>query len=80
LEDTVNVCNPPYGIRSGKKGEMAGLYKSLGDFLKQRCRGAVAYIYFGDRELISHIGLRPSWKKSLVNGALDGRLARFEMY
>lgn len=80
LEDTVIVCNPPYGIRSGKKEEMAGLYKSLGNFLKQRCRGAVAYIYFGDRELISHIGLRPSWKRPLVNGALDGRLARFEMY
>lgn len=80
LENTLIVCNPPYGIRSGKREEMAGFYKAFGDFLKQRCRGAVAYIYFGDREWIPCLGLRPSWKKPLVNGALDGRLARFEMY
>jgi putative N6-adenine-specific DNA methylase len=80
LESAVIICNPPYGIRSGKKENMAAFYKAFGDFLKQRCRGAVAYVYFGDRELIPHIGLRPSWKKPLVNGALDGRLARFEMY
>jgi putative N6-adenine-specific DNA methylase len=76
----VIVCNPPYGIRSGKKENMAIFYKAFGDYLKQRCRGAVAYVYFGDRELIPHIGLRPSWKKPLVNGALAGRLVRFEMY
>lgn len=80
LENTLIVCNPPYGIRSGKREEMAGFYKAFGDFLKQRCPGAVAYIYFGDRQWIPSIGLRPSWKKPLVNGALDGRLARFEMY
>lgn len=80
LENALIVCNPPYGIRSGKREEMAGFYKAFGDFLKQRCRGAVAYIYFGDREWIPCLGLRPSWKKPLVNGALDGRLARFEMY
>lgn len=80
LENAIIVCNPPYGIRSGKKEAMGDFYKSFGDFLKQRCRGSVAYIYFGERELIPHIGLRPSWKMPLVNGALDGRLARFEMY
>lgn len=80
LENALIVCNPPYGIRSGKREEMAGFYKAFGDFLKQRCRGAVAYIYFGEREWIPCLGLRPSWKKPLVNSALDGRLARFEMY
>lgn len=80
LPDMIIVSNPPYGIRSGQKAAMAGLYKELGDFLKQRCRGATAYLYFGDRQLISHIGLKPSWKKPLVNGALDGRLVKFEMY
>ena len=80
LQNVTIVCNPPYGIRSGRKEEMVDFYKSLGDFLKQRCRGSVAYIYFGEHKLIPSIGLRPSWKKPLVNGALDGRLARFEMY
>jgi putative N6-adenine-specific DNA methylase len=56
------------------------LYRALGDFLKQRCQGASAYIYFGDRKLISEIGLKPSWKKPLKNGGLDGRVAKFEIY
>ncbi len=51
-----------------------------GDFLKQRCRGSSAYVYFGDPGLIPAIGLRPAWKRPLKNGALDGRLARFDIY
>jgi putative N6-adenine-specific DNA methylase len=80
LRDRVILCNPPYGIRMGKKREAARIYKDLGDFLKQRCRGSRAYIYFGDRELISRVGLRPSWKRRLFNGGLEGRLALFEIY
>jgi putative N6-adenine-specific DNA methylase len=52
----------------------------FGSFLKHRCRGSEAYLYFGDRELLKHIGLRPSWKKPLKNGGLDGVLAKYEMY
>ena len=26
------------------------------------------------------LGLRASWKKPLVNGALDGRLVKYELY
>jgi len=80
LEDTVIVCNPPYGIRLGEKKELVKLYKDLGDFLKQRCQGSTAYLYFGNREMIKQIGLKPSWKKPLKNGGLDGRLVKYEMY
>ncbi|MCK7513314.1 MAG: hypothetical protein MZV70_60965 [Desulfobacterales bacterium] len=59
---------------------MGGFYRELGDFLKQRCQGSTAFIYFGDREMLKHIGLKPSWKRPLKNGGLDGRLARFELY
>jgi putative N6-adenine-specific DNA methylase len=38
-------------------------YRQLGDFLKQRCKGSEAYIYFGNREMIKRIGLKPAWKK-----------------
>lgn len=74
------IANPPYGLRMGNESVMADLYKALGDFLKQKCAGSTAYIYFGNRDWIKKIGLRPSWKKPLVNGALDGRLAKYEMY
>jgi len=52
----------------------------LGDFFKRHCKGAEAYVYFGEREWLKHIGLRPAWKKALRNGGLDGRLAKYEMY
>jgi len=80
LENRVIVCNPPYGIREGKPEETAALYKNLGDFLKQKCKDSTAYIYVGDKELLKSVGLKAAWKKPLVNGALDGRLAKYELY
>ncbi|MEZ4527676.1 MAG: THUMP domain-containing protein [Desulfobacterales bacterium] len=80
LENSVIVCNPPYGIRMGTREDSGAMMKEFGDFLKQRCKGSSAYVYFGDRDLMKRIGLKPSWKKELRNGGLDGRLAKYEMY
>jgi putative N6-adenine-specific DNA methylase len=74
------VCNPPYGLRLGDDAGAGALVKEFGDFLKKRCTGSVAYIYFGRRNLLKHIGLHPSAKWPLKSGGLDGRLARFELY
>jgi putative N6-adenine-specific DNA methylase len=76
----VIVANPPYGIRMGTDMDLNGFYKSLGDFLKQRCKNSTAYIYFGERAFIKKIGLKASWKKPLKAGGLDGRLAKYELY
>jgi putative N6-adenine-specific DNA methylase len=80
LENRIIITNPPYGIRMGEKRDLALLYKELGDFLKQRCKGSTAYIYFGERQLIKKIGLKPAWKKPLKSGGLDGRLVKYTMY
>ncbi|HDR04171.1 MAG TPA: class I SAM-dependent RNA methyltransferase [Candidatus Marinimicrobia bacterium] len=80
FENQVLLCNPPYGIRQGDKKNLQGLYRDLGDFLKKKCTGAAAYIYFGEREFIAAIGLHPKWKKTMRSGALDGRLVKFELY
>lgn len=80
LQKQTIVCNPPYGLRMGEQGNMSQFYKSFGDFLKQKCQGSTAFIYFGDRQWIKHIGLRTTWKKELPNGGLDGRLAKLELY
>ncbi len=80
LGDHVIVCNPPYGLRLERGSDVGAFYRAFGDFLKQRCAGSTAYVYFGKRELLKSIGLRTAWKKPLVSGALDGRLAKFELY
>ena len=83
LESRVILCNPPYGIRMKRQDGQDSLndfYRQLGDFLKQRCKGSEAYIYFGNREMIKRIGLKPTWKKPLRNGGLDGRVVKYEMY
>ena len=80
IHDSIIICNPPYGIRLGTKESTSQLYKNLGDFLKQKCKDCTAYIYVGDKELISAIGLKPSFKRPLKNGNLDGRLLKIEIY
>ncbi len=80
MEKRVIITNPPYGIRMGKKEDLELFYRELGDFLKQKCKGSTAYIYFGERKYIKNIGLKTSWKKPIKAGGLDGRLAKFDMY
>jgi len=80
IEDRVIVCNPPYGIRMAQDEDLSAFYKQLGDFLKQRCRRSTAFIYFGERAYIKRLGLKPSWKKPLATGGLDGRLVKYELY
>ena len=80
LEKHVIVTNPPYGIRMRADEDLEMFYKNLGDFLKQRCKGSAAFIYFGEREHIKKIGLKASWKKAIKAGGLDGRLVKYEIY
>jgi len=76
----VIVANPPYGIRMGKDQNLDTFYKNFGDFLKQKCKGSTAFVYFGNRKYIKKIGLKASWKKPIKAGGLDGRLVKYEMY
>lgn len=80
LNKAVIVANPPYGVRLGDKAAAAALIGELGSFLKHHCTGSTACLYFGDRQLLKAIGLKPSAKKNLNNGGLEGVLARYELY
>ena len=80
LENHVIVTNPPYGIRMDGNVNLDKFYKKLGDFLKQKCNGSTAFIYFGDRAYVKKIGLKASWKKPIMAGGLDGRLVKYEIY
>jgi putative N6-adenine-specific DNA methylase len=80
LEKHVIVTNPPYGIRMGADENLGMFYQDLGDFLKQKCKGSAAFIYFGERQYIKKIGLKASWKKPINAGGLDGRLVKYNIY
>ncbi len=80
INNSLILCNPPHGIRLDKHADMAEFMKNLGDFLKQNCTGSRAVIYLGKRELLKSVGLRPSWKKTLLNGGIEGVLACYDMY
>jgi putative N6-adenine-specific DNA methylase len=80
IHNATIVCNPPYGVRLHNRQQAGDLLTEFGNFLKHRCTGSTAYLYLGKRELLKSIGLRPSWKKPLKSGGLDGVLAKYEMY
>ena len=80
LENRTILCNPPYGIRLEKETDLAAFYKDFGDFLKQKCKGADACIYFGNRDMIKRIGLKPAWKQPMRNAGLDGRVVKYALY
>lgn len=80
LKNMMIVCNPPYGIRLKNEDDLGKFYREFGDFLKQKCTGSQAFIYFGNREMIKHLGLKPSWKKPMRNAGLDGRVVKYELF
>jgi 23S rRNA (guanine2445-N2)-methyltransferase len=80
FKEHVIVCNPPYGIRMGTDKNLDLFYKQFGDFLKQKCKGSTAFVYFGDRKYIKKMGLKTSWKKPIKTGGLDGRLVKYALY
>ena len=65
LENRVIVCNPPYGIRLKPEDKLGEFYRNFGDFLKFKCKGSDVYLFFGNREMIKKIGLKPGWKKPM---------------
>ncbi len=73
----VMVINPPYGVRLSRPDELESFYPKLGDWLKQRFAGWRAYVLTGDVRLSKLIGLTPSKRIPLFNGALECRLYEF---
>lgn len=70
------ICNPPYGVRLVNPLKIEELYKALGDFLKQRCKGSTAYVLCRDKDLVPALRLRAHWAKRLKNGNLDAAFAK----
>ncbi len=78
-ESGVLIMNPPYGVRMGDEDRLAEFYPRLGDSLKRRFAGWRAYIFTADLRLPKLIGLAPSKRIPLFNGALECRLYEFRI-
>ncbi len=76
----VLLVNPPSGIRQREDSDLCQLYKMFGDFLKRRCAGSEAYIFFGNRKMLKHMALTPDWEKPIRNAGLDAIIAKFTLY
>ncbi len=73
------VMNPPYGERS-KERDLEGLYQRIGDTLKNRFSGYMAFILSGNLEAAKSIGLKPRRRVKLYNGPIECRLLEFPLW
>ena len=71
--------NPPYGIRINHD-ETDRLYNMIGSILKHNFAGNKAWIITSGKEFLKNIGLKPRFKHTLYNGAIECILAGYELY
>ncbi len=74
------LLNPPYGERLQWEEDIIDFYKEIGNRLKHHYAGHTAWIISANAEALKFVGLRPSRKIKLFNGALECRLQKFEMF
>jgi putative N6-adenine-specific DNA methylase len=73
------VMNPPYGERLGSQ-DLFGLYQMIGERMKHVFMGYDVWILGFREECFDKIGLKPSEKIRLKNGALDCELRKYEIF
>ncbi len=73
------VTNPPYGERLNFR-ELTDTYASLGTVLKHKFPGAQAWVISSQESLLDKIGLRPSQKIDLLNGALECKFNCYDIF
>lgn len=77
----VLVTNPPYGQRINPSNMSAqALYKTIGTCLKKNFEGWHAWIIGLEEGNMQDIGLKPSVKYPLLNGALECTLNEYVMF
>lgn len=74
------IMNPPYGERMDKEEDILTLYKTIGDTLKQRWSGWIAWLLTSNRAAANQVHLTPRPRIKLFNGSLECRFLRYELY
>lgn len=75
----VIILNPPYGERMPVE-EIEKLYKEIGNKLKRDFGGYNAWIITSSAEAVKSVGLHPSKRIQVYNGALECRFLKYELY
>ena len=73
------ITNPPYGERIAVE-DMEALYDSIGSILKNEFKGFNAWVISENNELFDKIGLKPSVKFPILNGALECELRQYVIF
>lgn len=78
-EGGIVMMNPPYGERL-KKNDIESFYERIGNQLKKSFTGYEAWIISNNKEALKKVGLKPSAKIPLINGALECNFLRYNLY
>ena len=78
-EKSIIVSNPPYGERISAP-DLLGLYRMIGERLKHQFLDSEAWILSYREECFEAIGLKPSLKTPLYNGALECELRKYQIF
>ncbi len=78
-EKSIIITNPPYGERISTEN-LLGLYEMIGERLKHAFTGNDAWILSYREECFDQIGLKPSIKVPLYNGALECEFRKYELF
>jgi len=78
-ENVTLIFNPPYDVRLKEK-EVLDFYSFIGDKLKLSFQNSTAWILSGHSSAMKNVGLRPSRKKTLLNGSIPSLFCRYDMY
>jgi putative N6-adenine-specific DNA methylase len=78
-EPALILFNPPYGERLITE-DLIGLYEMIGRTLKHKFSGNKAWIISSNFECLARIGLKPSRKINLLNGALPCEFRYYELF
>lgn len=73
------ISNPPYGLRVTAEN-IEELYREIGDKLKKDFQGYQAWLLSGNIPALKNVGLRPSRRIHLLNGQIECKFHKFELY
>jgi putative N6-adenine-specific DNA methylase len=74
------MLNPEYGERLGRDKDLESVYKGIGDFFKNKCKGYKGYIFTGNLGMAKKVGLRTKRRLQFFNSRIECRLLEYELY